>query len=185
MHNGIQAVGMVECNSIAAGIEAADSMMKAARVTPLLLKTICPGRFVSGVYGDVASVEAAVRAGIDTGAETVADHFVIPNISPDVISALACAVVPRPGPAVGIIETYSAASCIVAADLAVKAAQISLAEVRLAMGLGGKAFCLLCGDVAAVRASVSAGSAAAAENGLLVRQVVIPGMAAELFPYIL
>ena len=185
MNDGLQALGLVECTSIAAGIEAADAMLKAARVAPFLVKTICPGRFLAGVHGDVAAVQAAVGAGIAAGAETVADHFLIPRVSPEVISALACAVEPVAGPSVGIIETYSAASCILAADRAVKAARVCLAEVRLAMGLGGKAVCILCGDVSPVQAAVAAGAETAGESGLLVRRVVIPGMSPELFAYIL
>jgi microcompartment protein CcmL/EutN len=185
VNTAIQAVCMVEFNSIAAGIEAADAMVKSARVTPFLLKTICPGKFLAGFHGDVASARTAVQTGLEQGRSAAVDHFLIPNISPQVVAALCCAVEPAQGPAVGIIETFSAASCVVAADAAVKAAAVDLLEVRLAMGLGGKAICLFRGDVAAVNASVEAGAAEAILSGLLVRKVVIPSLAPELFPYIL
>ena len=181
----LQAVGMIEFNSIAVGIEAADTMFKAAQVSPLIIKTICPGKFVAAVHADVASTKAAVDAGLVTGGGTVVDHFLIPNISSEVISAMSCASEYLPGSAVGIIETFSAASAVVAADTAVKTSQVTLIEVRLAMGLGGKAICLLSGDVAAVQAAVSSGSAAVAEAGLLVRKVVIPGISPELLPFIM
>ena len=182
---GIQAVGMIEINSIAAGIEAADAMVKAARVEPLLMKTICPGKFVAAVHGDVASVQAAMGAGLALGADAVVDHFVIPNINQSVIAALSCAVEVAGGPAIGVIETFSAASSIVAADVASKAAEVNLVEVRLAMGLGGKAFCVMSGDVAAVETAVRTGAAAVAAGGLLVRQVIIPSMAPQLLRHIL
>ena len=123
----------------------------------------------------MASARPALNAGLACGADAVVDHFLIPNISPSVISALSCAVEHVRGSAVGVIETFSAASSIVAADAAVKAAEVDLIEVRLAMGLGGKAFCLLAGDVAAVQASVEAGAAAVAQAGCLVRQGGHPG----------
>jgi microcompartment protein CcmL/EutN len=113
------------------------------------------------------------------------DHFLLPNIAPEVVSALSCTGEQQPGNAVGVIETYSAASAVVAADTAVKASQVTIMEVRLAMGLGGKAICLLSGDVASVQAAVSSASAAVAETGLLVRQVVISGISPELLPYIM
>ena len=182
---GLQAVGMIEYNSIAAGIEAADAMVKASLTSPLLMKTICPGKFLTGVHGDVAATRAAVDAGLRVGADAVVDHFVIPNISPEVIAALGCATEGGHGGAVGVIETFSAAASIVAADVAVKTADVHLIEVRLAMGLGGKAICLLRGEVAAVQAATEAGAATAAASGLLVRKVVIPGVAPELLPYIL
>jgi len=181
----LQAVGMIEFNSIASGIEAADAMLKAASVSPLLMKTICPGKFVASVHADVASVRASVEAGLAMGADSAVDHFVIPNIAQEVVLALSCAVEIAHGSALGIIETFSAASAIVAADTAVKAAGVHLLEVRLAMGLGGKALCLFTGSVAEVQASASAGSAAVSASGLLVRSVVIPGLSPELLPYIL
>lgn len=180
----IQAVGMIEFNSIAAGIEASDKMVKAAQVEPLFMKTVCPGKFVTAVYSGVAAVEASVEAGLKAVEGTVVDHFVIPNIAPAVLPALTGTVEKTSGDAVGVIETFSAASAIVAADMAVKAADVNLLEVRIALGLGGKAFNLLTGGVAAVEQAVEAGARAAQETGLLVRKVVIPGVAPELLGYI-
>lgn len=181
----LQAVGMIEFNSIALGIEAADAMLKAAQAAPLIVKTICPGKFVVAVHGDVASTKAALGAGLAMAEGAIVDHFLIPSISHEVISALSCTNEHVPGGAVGVIETYSAASAVVAADTAVKSAQVNLMEVRLAMGLGGKAICLLSGDVAAVQAAVEAGAQAVGETGLLVRKVVIPGISQDLLPFIM
>jgi microcompartment protein CcmL/EutN len=181
----LQAVGMIEFNSIALGIEAADAMLKAAQAAPLIVKTICPGKFVVAVHGDVASTRAAVNAGLAMAEGAIVDHFLIPNISPEVISALSCTNEHTPGGAVGVIETYSAASAVVAADTAVKSARVNLIEVRLAMGLGGKAICLLSGDIAAVQSAVAAGSEAVGDSGLLVRKVVIPGISPDLLPFIM
>lgn len=181
----LQAVGMVEFNSIAAGIETADFMVKAAQVEPLMMKTTCPGKFVVAVHAEVASVQASVETGLARGGPAVVDHFVIPNINPEVIKALSGAVEPAGDAALGVIETFSVAACVMAADQASKAAQVSVLEVRMAMGLGGKAFCLLAGDVGAVRAAVQAGAVGAGERGLLVRRVVIPSVAPEVLRQIL
>ena len=78
---------MVEFNSIAAGIDAADQMVKTAQVDPLFFKTICPGKFVAAVTGDVAAVSASVNAGRETHADALVDWFIIPNIHRDVIGA--------------------------------------------------------------------------------------------------
>jgi microcompartment protein CcmL/EutN len=82
--------------------------------------------------------------------------------------------------ALGVIESFSVASLIEAADAAVKTANVQLIEIRLAMALGGKAFLTLTGSVAAVEAAVSAGAAVVAEKGLLVNRVVIPAPRKEL-----
>lgn len=185
MQAKLQALAMIECNSIAVGIEAADFMIKAAQVDILMLKTICPGKFVVAVYGEVASTSAALDAGLASGKDAVVDHFLIPNVDHAVISAMSCAVESVRGAAVGVIETFSAAASIYAADIAVKAADVDLVEVRVAMGLGGKAYCLLCGDVASVETAVAAGAATAAEKGLLVRKVVVPSMAPEVMRHLL
>ena len=184
MSESYTAVGMVEFNSIAAGIDAADQMVKTAQVDPLFFKTICPGKFVAAVTGDVAAVSASVKAGRQTHAEALVDWFIIPNIHRDVIGALAGATGITERGALGIIETFSAASIVVASDAAVKAADVQLLDVREALGLGGKGYALMTGDVAAVNAAVEAGSTAAAESGLLVSKVVIPSPAETVFEQI-
>ena len=181
----LQAVGMIEFGSVAAGIQGADVMVKAARVEPLMMKTICPGKFVVAVYADVASVQAALDAGLGAGQGAVLDHFVIANIDESVIRAMSCATDQVRGAALGVVETFSAAACIVAADTAVKTADVDLIEVRIAMGLGGKAFCLMAGDVGPVEMAVGAASAAAGRSGMLVRQVVIPSLAPQVRRHIM
>ena len=179
------AVGMIEYTSIAAGMEAADKMVKTADVTPLFFKTICPGKYLAAVSGDVAAVDASVRAAREVRPSSIADWFVIPNIHRDVLAALAgCAVIGERG-SLGVIETFSVAAAVVAADAAVKAADVRLMDVRTALGLGGKGYVLVTGDVAAVRAAVDAGSAKAAESGLLVGETVIPRPADAFFDKLL
>jgi bacterial microcompartment shell protein len=181
----IQAVGMIEFNSIAVGIEAADIMVKAAAVEPLMIKTICPGKFVVALYSDVAALQASIDAGMTAGADALVDHFVIPNIDPAVIAAMGSSIAGTSGSAIGVIETFSAASCIVAADVAVKTADVNLLEVRIAMGVGGKAFCILAGNVGPVEMAVASGSASAGEKGLLVRKTVIPNISQQIMSHIM
>ena len=76
--------------------------------------------------------------------------------------------------ALGVIETYSAASSIIVADGAVKAASVNLLEIRLARGLGGKGFVFLTGEVGAVEASVKAALESTSEEDLIAESVVIP-----------
>lgn len=185
METTLQALGMIEFNSIAAGIAASDRMVKAAGVTPLYLKTICPGKFIAAVHGQVAEVESSIEAGKADAPDTVVDHFVIPRISPEVVAAMSGTNTGIHGPALGIIETFSAPSAILAADHAGKAANIFLSEVRIAMGLGGKAFCTFTGEVAAVESAVEAGADSVKESGLLVRREVIPALDSQVRPFVL
>lgn len=174
-------IGIIESTSIAKGIEAADAMLKAAQVFPLFCKTICPGKYVAAVSGDVAAVDAAVDAGKSVLGQRMVDWLVIPNLHQDVPGALVgSAEFPESG-ALGVLETYSATSIVLASDAAVKAADITLLDIRLAMGLGGKGCALLSGDVAAVQAALQAGVVAVGDSGLLVDQVVIPQPMPELW----
>lgn len=177
------AVGMVECSSIAMGFEVEDAMLKAAEVQLLVARTICSGKFLVAVGGKVADVQSSVNAGVAAAREGIIDHIVIANIHPAVLPAITGSVElqAEQARALGVIETFSAASAVEAADAAVKAASVTLFRVHLAMALGGKGFVLVTGDVAACRAAVEAGAEVASESGLLVNKVVIPGPRHELF----
>jgi ethanolamine utilization microcompartment shell protein EutS len=76
--------------------------------------------------------------------------------------------------ALGIIETINAVSSITVADAAVKAANVKLLEVRMARGLGGKAFVILTGEVQSVKTAVKAAEAELAEAGVITSYSVLP-----------
>jgi len=173
-------IGLIELGSIAAGFQAADAMLKAADVELVLARTICSGKYMVLVRGDVAAVGAAVDAGLVAGDFAVIDSFVIPNLHESIFPAIAGTTKVEALEALGILEAFSVASLIEGADAAVKAANVQLIELRLAMALGGKAFASMTGSVAAVRAAVDAGAQAIAKKGLLVNKVVIPQPRSEL-----
>jgi len=161
-------------------VAAADAMLKAAAVELLEARPICPGKYVILVAGDVAAVESAVGAGREIAADAVIDDFLLPNVHPSVISAVGATASIGEIRALGIIETFSAASLFVAADAAAKAGDVALIEIRIGMGIGGKSFVTLTGDVSAVNSSVEAGAAVAGERGMLVEKIVIPSPHSQL-----
>jgi microcompartment protein CcmL/EutN len=173
-------IGLIELSSIAAGYLVADAMLKAADVELILSRTICSGKYMVLVGGDVAGVTSSIEAGQVIGQGAVIDSFVIPNVHASIFPAISGMNKVDELEAMGIIESFSVASMIEAADAAAKAAKVQLMELRLAMALGGKAFVTLTGDVAAVQAAVDAGAAVVASKGLLVNKVVIPNPRREL-----
>lgn len=177
------AIGIVELSSIAAGYQVQDAMLKAAEVELAVARTICPGKYIIVVGGKVAAVKAAMRAGEAIAGGFQVDRLLLASIDPRVFPALTGSVeLPDTGrKALGIIETFSASTIVQAADAAVKAANVILFRVHLAMAVGGKGFLLLCGDVGAVKASVAAGIASIRNEGMLVNQVVISGASEALF----
>ncbi len=174
------AIALIECNSIAAGIEVGDAMMKKAPVELLEARSVCPGKYIVLVGGEVAPVQESVQAGVKVGSDAVVDQLFLPNVHLSIFPAIASATPPGKGEALGIIETITVASCIVASDAAAKAADISLLELRLANGLGGKSFVLIEGDISNVEAAVEAGVALVKPQGLLVRSVIIPQLHEEM-----
>lgn len=168
------AIGIVELSSIAAGFATSDAMLKAANVDMLLARSICSGKYMVMVGGDVADVQSAVEAGVEISEGAVIDSAVLSNIDPSVFPAISGANPVAEMDALGVIESFSVTSLIQAADAAAKAADIQLIELRLAMALGGKAFATLTGSVSAVQAAVDAGSELVSEKGLLVNKVIIP-----------
>ncbi len=169
-----RAIGLIELTSIAKGYEVADALLKTATVEIVFNRTICPGKFMVMVAGETAAVSASIAAGLDIGGETVVDDLIIPNIHPDVFPAISGTRVIETTDALGIIETFSVASIIEAADAAVKTADVQLMEIHLAMAIGGKGYATMTGDVAAVTSAVAAGADYIRNKGLLVNKVVIP-----------
>lgn len=179
------AIGLIEYSSIAKGIGSADAMVKAADVELVLSRTICSGKFLNLVAGDVQAVKQSIGAGEDYAQEAVIDTFVIPNVHPDVFPAMSGSTQLVKLDALGIIESFSVASLIEGADAAAKAAEVKLIEIRLAMALGGKAFVTLTGPVGAVESAVAAGAEIVSQAGMLVNTVVIPSPRKELLRDIL
>ena len=174
------AIAAIETSSIAQGAVVADAMVKTAEVELLQASTLSPGKFWVLVGGEVATVRAAFRRGCEVAAETLLDSLLIPQLHAMVLPALAGTAAAVDHDALGVIETLSAASAIVAADRAAKAAAVTLRELRLANGLGGKGVLYLTGDVSNVQAAVEAGRAEAQGKGLLARTVVIPRLHRQL-----
>jgi microcompartment protein CcmL/EutN len=130
--------------------------------------------------GDTSQVSNALRSGIMTAGATVVDTLFLPNAHPAIFTALDLSSETINGAALGIIETVTAASCIVASDAAAKSANVNLLELRLANGLGGKSFLIMEGEVADVETAVAAGIVRPTEDGLLVRKTVITHLAGQV-----
>ncbi|WP_434778411.1 BMC domain-containing protein [Neisseria sp. Ec49-e6-T10] len=170
----MHAIGLIESNSIAKGVEFADTMVKTAEVDILVAKSICPGKYIVLVGGDVSAVTQAVNAGLEVAPSVVVDHFIIPNIHPSILPAISGGTAVDEVRAVGVLETYSVAATIEAADLAVKAASVTPIRMHLAFGIGGKSYVVFTGDVADINAAIAVGAESASDKGFLVNKVVIP-----------
>ena len=172
------AVAAVELNRIARGFTVCDAMLKVAPVTLLEAAPLCPGKYLVIVGGEVAGVESSFEAGLSTAGTALIDRLLLARAERQVFPALVGEarrrVVFGEGDSLGIIETCSAASAILAADAACKAAEVRLFDCHIAQGLGGKGYLYFFGDLDAVEASVEAGGGVISSDGLLVGTEVIP-----------
>jgi microcompartment protein CcmL/EutN len=179
----IGSIGLIELSSIATGLLVQDTMLKAGDIKILMARSICSGKYLIVVAGDVTSVQAAVLAGGAAAGASLIERRQIARVHPAVLAAIGNAVdYDRKNlRSIGIVETFSAASIIEVADAAINAADVTLLRIHLAMALGGKGFVLMAGDVSSVQAAVAAGAKVAGEDGMLVGKGVIPAPSEELF----
>ncbi len=170
------AIAALELCSVARGFEVADAILKEASLEVLFATPVHPGKYVVLFTGGIEDLASALRRGAAVAQGDLVDQLLIQQVHPQVLKTLRR----RDGEvtgmidALGIIETATVASCIRAADQALKRATVDLLDLRIANGLGGKSYVSLTGEVSDVRAAVQAGAGVAEAEGRLQRQVVIP-----------
>lgn len=167
-------IGLLEFCSIATGIEATDRVLKEATVDVLFAQPVSPGKYVVLFTGSVDDVRSSLAAGAEVGGGHVVDRMFLAAVHHGVLGALARPIEAPELDAVGVIETFTVASLIVAADVAAKEAEVALIEIHLARGIGGKSYVTMTGEVSDVEAATRAGAATADAAGLLLRRVVVP-----------
>ncbi len=164
-------LGVVETRSIAAGVELADGMAKAAQVALVRASTVCSGRYTIYVAGDTQAVGASVAFARESG-RALAGSFVISNVSPQVLEALRHGAFAEESEALGVVECRTVSSGIAAADSAVKRSAVRLLRLVTGQGINGKSYFVLSGDVASVKEAVQAAKESLGRD--LVEAVVLP-----------
>ena len=168
-----KAIGMIEFKTTASGITAADAMVKTAEVELIEAQTVCPGKYIAIISGDLSAVKAAVEVASTRHEEHLIDNFVLGNPHESIFPAIYGAAQVEKMSALGILETYDAASIIVAADTAAKTAIVDLIEIRVAKGMCGKSYLLLTGEVSAVQSSIESAKRVVADRGMYLDSSVI------------
>jgi len=179
-------IGLLELSSVARGVEAADAVLKEAAVEMLFATPVHPGKYVLLFTGSVQDVRSSARRGADVAGPDLVDQLVIPQVHEQVVPILK-----RKGgringllDAIGVVETTTVASSILAADAALKTSSVDLIDLRIANGLGGKSFFTITGEVSDVRSAVANAARMAQETGTLAREVVIPSPHRDLVPHL-
>ena len=117
--------------------------------------------------GELSAVNASIEASKNVHGEKLIDSFLLGNPHESIFPAIYGAVEIKNKRALGVLETFSASSIIVAADEAAKTSDVELIEVRIARGMSGKSYLMLTGDIGAVEAAIKKASAVVGKNGML------------------
>jgi microcompartment protein CcmL/EutN len=161
-----KAIGMVEYKTVSAGVAAADAMVKTSEIDIIEAQTVCPGKYIVIITGDLSAVNAAVEVAKNRFTTQLIGDFVLGNPHESIFPAIYGTTNIEQINALGILETYDASTIIVAADEAAKTAMVDLIELRLARGMCGKSYLMLTGEIAAVEAAIERAKKAAGEKGM-------------------
>ena len=167
-------IAMLELSSIARGVEVTDRIVKQAEVTVVFARFVSPGRYVTLFTGAVEAVRSSLAVGVEVAGTSLVDRMLLPAVHTGVLAALKVPVEVPELDAVGVIETRTVPAAIEAADAAVKRGAVSLIELRLARGLGGKSYFTMTGEVSDVEASLAAAVEVCERGDRLVERVLIP-----------
>ena len=179
-----KALGMIEFKTVASGITATDTMLKTADVEVISAGPVCPGKYLATIAGEISAVKAAIDAAERNNPAMLIDKFLLGNPHETVQPAICGALDVTQKGAIGILETYTAASAVVAADTAAKTALIELVEIRLAKGMCGKSYVILTGSVSSVSAAIERAKADM-KDGWFLDSSVIAGPDERLWESIL
>ncbi|MFA6400131.1 MAG: BMC domain-containing protein [Salinivirgaceae bacterium] len=176
-------LGVLEFSSMALGMKALDEMVKLAPIEIIEAKTICPGKYLIVFTGDVASVEYSFHKGFEIGKDRIVDSLFLPMIHPSVVPAIGKIIKTDIWDSIGITETLSVVSSIEAADKAAKRGGVTIIEIRLAVGFGGKSYVKMIGSLDAIETAMEAGTAVAKEKNLWCMDTIIPQPHKETKPF--
>ncbi|HOX26155.1 MAG TPA: BMC domain-containing protein [Candidatus Krumholzibacteria bacterium] len=171
-----QALALLEFSGAAAGILAADRLLKAAPIALLRCGTVHPGRYLVLVGGTVAATAEAHAAGLDAGGAlgAVIDEVCLPDPHPQLAGALGGERLAPAGEALGVVEVGTSPGLLRAIDAALKAVPVDLVELRLADDLGGRALAVVSGRLTDVQEALDLARARRGERAEWLGGTVLP-----------
>jgi len=154
------ALALLEVDAVATGLRTLDALVKRAPVHVLEANLVEPGRFLILFDGGVAEVEEAFDAAVEQAADGLKGKMLLPFAHEALLVGLRgheVRVSADDYDTLGVIEGSGVAATLEACDRALKEALVSLTGIRVAGGLGGRAFFVVHGEQHDVEAAVEAG----------------------------
>ncbi len=154
--NSTNTIGIIELASIYKGFEVQDYILKQARVEKLIARTICSGKYLIIVRGELADIEDRLEMARQVGDFAIVNALYIPNVEDKIFPAISgCTTMDiEQVDAMILLETFSVAAVVKAVDLAVKEADIDVPRIHVAMAVGGKGFAVLTGNDEALKSAI-------------------------------
>ena len=181
--DGSPALGILELEHIARGVLVADAICKRTEIEILASRPISGGKHLIYLRGEVAEMEEAMDVGRDIAGESLIDSLFLPMADtqlwpsiPDSVNAAGWTsdVILS----AGIVETSTICAVLGAMDAACKIAEVTIRDVRLGVGIMGKAFFTMTGELDDVQAAADAARDFADQRMLALE--VIPAPANEI-----
>jgi microcompartment protein CcmL/EutN len=166
------ALGLIELCSVARGLVVLDAMVKRAPIHIQRAQPVHPGKFIVLAQGGVDEINEAMDAGQAVAAESLIDTLRLPFPHAQIQHLLSGAVDSTEIIALGVLETFSVAATIRAADAALKASQVEGVVLRLADGLGGKGYFVFSGHQHDVEEGLAHGAAAVGKGLIAGRELL-------------
>jgi microcompartment protein CcmL/EutN len=173
-HNN--AIGIIELASIYKGYEVQDAILKTANVQKMIARTICSGKYLIIVRGSTSDVETSLQIATENGGFAIISATIIPRVDERIFSAIAGSTTldsKEPIEGLLVIETFSVASAIKAADYAIKEADIDILRIHVAMAIGGKGLIVMVGDMEALKSAVKPAIDYIKDEGMLAGYALI------------
>lgn len=184
----MDALALLELDSVSRGLRSLDALVKRAPVTVLEANLVEPGHYLILFAGGVAEVEEAFGEGAAVGGDHVLDRMLLPYAHPSLLEGLSGEELSWEADVLdtlGVMEGERVAPTLHAADRALKEAAVALVGLRVAVGLGGRAWFVVCGAQHDVEASLDAGREILEAAQAAHASELIPRPHEEMVPWLL
>ena len=168
-----ECLGGLEVQSIPRGLVAVDALVKKAACRVVMARPVSPGKMLILLDGSVAEVEESLEEAWKVAGDLGVDRVFLPHAHPLLEPAVFGTLPAMPDDSsLGLVEPGTVCSGLSACDAALKAAEVVPVVVHLSVGIGGKCWYALGGDLHEVQAAVAASREAAGEAHLLSTEVI-------------
>ena len=166
------ALGLIELSSIVRGISVADAMVKRSPVTIWDAYPVSTGRFLIFVKGGVAEVSEAMYAGLEAAGSALLNSLFLPQLHIAIHYGMDNHCLKPEIDALGLLECTQVSPTLLACDKCLKTTDVSLVQLRMAKGIGGKAYFVVSGPLHQVEASIDAATAQISMSYIVNREII-------------